>query len=344
MGITPLFKEEKRSFMQEVWVKIAPWNKELVLTALEGGAQGLWVEDGRGEAVKALARIPVLASDGDYVPGETAEIFRISDGKQEEEVAGLAASRLVVLECTDWTIIPLENLIAKKVDVMPVVKSLDAARTAFGILEVGVRRVMLDIQEPLVLQAALEGLQVQGGREALEEAVVTEVRSLGMGDRVCVDTCTSMVPGQGMLVGDSSSALFLVHAETESNPYVAPRPFRVNAGAVHAYTRVDGGRTRYLAELSAGDTVMLVDSEGNTSPAVVGRVKIEKRPLLLIRAEVAGKGVHTIVQNAETIRLTAPGGRPVSVVTLNPGDRVLVCLEEGGRHFGHAVEETITEK
>ncbi|TWI65742.1 3-dehydroquinate synthase II [Desulfobotulus alkaliphilus] len=330
--------------MREIWVKIAPWNKELVLTALEGGAHGLWVEDGRGQDVAELARIPVIASDGDFVPGETSEIFKISDGSQEEAVAALSVSRLVVLECTDWTIIPLENLIAKKADVMPVVRSFEEARTAFGILEVGVRRVMLDIQEPAALQAALSGLQEVHGSEMLEEAVVTEIRPLGMGDRVCVDTCTSMLPGQGMLVGDSSSALFLVHAETESNPYVAPRPFRVNAGAVHAYTRVDGGRTRYLAELKAGDSVMLVDSSGNTSPAVVGRVKIEKRPLLLIRAEVAGKGIHTIVQNAETIRLTAPGGRPVSVVSITPGDRVLVCLEEGGRHFGHAVEETITEQ
>jgi 3-dehydroquinate synthase II len=38
-----------------------------------------------------------------------------------------------------------------------------------------------------------------------------------------------------MLVGNSSAFTFLVNAETESNPYVAPRPFRINAGAVHAY-------------------------------------------------------------------------------------------------------------
>ena len=59
-----------------------------------------------------------------------------------------------------------------------------------------------------------------------------------MGDRVCVDTCANMGLGEGMLVGNSSGGLFLVHAESLENPYVAPRPFRVNAGPVHAYIRV----------------------------------------------------------------------------------------------------------
>lgn len=330
--------------MREIWVKIAPWDKELVLTALEGGADGLWVEDGMGEAVRELGRVQTISSDGDLVWDKDAVMYRITDGVQEEEIARIATTKTVVLECTDWTIIPLENLIAKGADVMPVVDSLAGARTAFEILEVGVRRVMLDIQDAGALKEALSALQKIHGTEALQEAVVTEVTPLGMGDRVCVDTCTKMEGGQGMLVGNSSAALFLVHAETESNPYVAPRPFRVNAGAVHAYTRVEGGKTRYLSELAAGDTVLLVDHEGNTVPAVVGRIKIEKRPLMLIRAEVEGRGIATIVQNAETIRLTRPDGTPVSVIGLAAGDRVLVALEEGGRHFGHKVTETITEQ
>ena len=68
------------------------------------------------------------------------------------------------------------------------------------------------------------------------------VRQAGLGDRACVDTCSQMEQGQGMLVGNSSGGLFLVHAESVENPYVAPRPFRVNAGPVHAYIRVPGVR------------------------------------------------------------------------------------------------------
>jgi len=50
------------------------------------------------------------------------------------------------------------------------------------------------------------------------------------------------------------------------------------------------------------------------------------------------------VQNAETIRLVTPQGRPISVVDLEPGSEVLVALEESGRHFGVKVDETIDEK
>ena len=159
-----------------------------------------------------------------------------------------------------------------------------------------------------------------------------------------MDTCTSMTLGQGILVGNSSSALFLVHAESVFNPYVAPRPFRVNAGPVHAYTRVPGGKTRYLSELSAGDEVLIVDFEGNTTVGTIGRLKIEKRPLMLVKAVVGDKEVTTILQNAETIRLTDPEGKPLSVVSLKPGDKVLVAVEEWGRHFGYKIDETITEK
>lgn len=167
-----------------------------------------------------------------------------------------------------------------------------------------------------------------------------------MGDRVCVDTCTMMHDGEGMAVGNTSSAFLLVHAETLENPYVSPRPFRVNAGAVHSYALVAGGKTSYLSEISAGDRVLIVNSAGETEEATVGRVKIEKRPLLLVEAEPEGGGapISAVLQNAETIRLMREDGSAVSVIDLKPGDRILGRMEKGGRHFGHAIEETILEK
>ncbi|MBM3957547.1 MAG: 3-dehydroquinate synthase II, partial [Gemmatimonadetes bacterium] len=148
---------------------------------------------------------------------------------------------------------------------------------------------------------------------------------------------------EGMLVGSSSAAMFLVHSESVENPYVEPRPFRVNAGPVHAYVRVPGGKTRYLSELSAGDAALIVRSDGSTYTAVIGRVKVERRPLALVRAEVGGEELTTILQNAETIRLVTPEGQPISVVALAPGTQVLVALEKAGRHLGTKIEETIEE-
>ena len=81
-----------------------------------------------------------------------------------------------------------------------------------------------------------------------------------------------------------------------------------------------------------------------TTAGVVGRVKVERRPLLLVAADAGGREIATILQNAETIRLTRASGEAVSIVTLQPGDEVLVALEERGRHFGHKIQETILEK
>ena len=91
-----------------------------------------------------------------------------------------------------------------------------------------------------------------------------------MGDRVCVDTCSLLSDSEGMLIGNTSAGAFLVHAETLENPYVAPRPFRVNAGAVHAYATMPGGKTAYLSDLKAGDRVLISDSQGRTKEATVG--------------------------------------------------------------------------
>ena len=316
----------------------------MVTTAIEGGVDGVLVPPGYLDQVKALGKITVIAEDGDLKLGRDVDFFAIRGHDDEAEILALSRQKKVILKCDDWTIIPLENLIAQQADVIAQVGSLEEAVTAFGILEKGVRHILLSVDDAVTLKKTLNALLESPDQTALTTATIVSVTSVGMGDRVCVDTCSNMGPGQGILVGNSSSALFLIHAESLENPYVAPRPFRVNAGAVHAYTRVPGGKTRYLSELSAGDGVLVVDHAGKSHVSVVGRLKIEKRPLMLITARAGDSTITTIVQNAETIRLTQPDGEALSVVSLKTGDEVLVALEAAGRHFGHKVDETITEK
>ena len=55
---------------------------------------------------------------------------------------------------------------------------------------------------------------------------------------------------------------------------------------MHAYVAVPGGRTCYLSELRAGNEVIVVDKKGLQRTAIVGRVKIESRPLILVEAKV----------------------------------------------------------
>ena len=330
--------------MRKIWVKVDPWNKKMVTTALEGGADGVMVPQGFSEKVKALGRIQTISEDGDLILGEDVVFYNIKSGEDEDKIVKLSHDKRVILQSSDWTIIPLENLIAKGAKVIAQVRNLEEAQTAFGILEIGVEHILFHSNDAIELKKVLSWLHSEGDRISLQAAEIVEISPVGMGDRVCVDSCTSMTMGQGMLVGNSSSALFLVHSESIVNPYVTPRPFRVNAGPVHAYTRIPGGKTKYLSELSAGDQVLIVDFKGNTTTGIVGRLKIEKRPLMLVKAVIGDKEISSIVQNAETIRLTDPQGKALSVVSLVPGDKVLAAVEEGGRHFGIKIEESITEK
>ncbi len=330
--------------MKQLWVKVDPWDKKLVTTALESGADALWVAPGKVQEVKALGLIPVVAEDGDLIPGRDLAEVTVTGTTDEAEVVRLASRHPVVVRTPDWTIIPLENLVAQSGNIFVEVAALEEARTALGVLEKGVDGLVLNSRDPGVIKAVARLVKEASPPVPLTVARITGLRPLGMGDRVCVDTCANMGLGEGMLVGNSSGGLFLVHAESLENPYVAPRPFRVNAGPVHAYLRVTGGKTRYLGELKAGDEVLVVNHEGRTRPAVVGRVKVESRPLMLVAAEAEGREITTILQNAETIRLTRPDGQAVSIVALKPGDEILAALEEAGRHFGHKVQETILEK
>ncbi|MCF8094743.1 MAG: 3-dehydroquinate synthase II [Desulfobacteraceae bacterium] len=327
-----------------IWIKVDPWDKELATTALENGADGLVIPPGYSDTAKSLGRIQTVSEDGDLKIGTDVVYYTVTGNEDEEEIARLAREKKVILTCSDWTVIPIENLIARGASVIAQAEGIDEAKTAFGILEKGVDHILYNPSDSADLKKALEVLKSENEGISLDTAEITELRPLGMGDRVCVDTCSDMQPGEGMLVGNASSALFLVHSESVSNPYVAPRPFRVNAGPVHAYTRVPGGKTRYLSELSSGDEVLLVNHKGDSVPAIVGRLKIEKRPLMLVKAKVKDREISTILQNAETIRLTDPEGNPVSVSVLKPGDHVLAATEDSGRHFGMKIDETITEK
>jgi 3-dehydroquinate synthase II len=96
--------------------------------------------------------------------------------------------------------------------------------------------------------------------------------------------------------------------------------------------------------LAAGDEVLAVDSEGRSRSVIVGRLKVERRPLVLVEAAAEGRRVTAIVQNAETIRFVTPGGSAVSVAELKENDEVLLRTEEGGRHFGMRIQETIAER
>ena len=87
------------------------------------------------------------------------------------------------------------------------------------------------------------------------------------------------------------------------------------------------------------------NSDGTEGIAIAAQALTGEQLMLnMVAAEAEGREISIILQNAETIRLTRPGGEAVSIVSLQPGDEVLVALERGARHFGHQIQESITEK
>ncbi len=366
-----------------VWVK-TDWDESwenrrpFVSAAIESGADAVLVRPGEAKKVLELGSILVVGDaetpEASVVKltvekpdvDETLQLIRKlrQQGKKvavQVEVSNKALERAAVevgrsadyliAVTPDWKVIPLENMIAElhgsEVKVLAGVKDVDEAKLAVETLERGTDGVLIDPRERGVeeIKKICESFG-QLGTEHLKlvPARIKNVRPVGSGDRACVDTTTLMKIGEGMLVGSQAGGLFLVHSETLPSEFVEPRPFRVNAGAVHAYIRLPGEKTKYISELGAGDEVLIVDARGNARTSVIGRVKIERRPLLLVEAERDGEIYKTLLQNAETINLVGKDGGPISVTKLKPGDEVLVFIERTGRHFGMKVDESLIER
>ena len=325
--------------MPKIFYKSVPFKKEDVTLALESGVDGIITEADKVEGVHRLALGVVMAQE------EIPTIILSSKADEQEAARRIKAGEKIALG-RGWEIIPVENLLAQP-EVAPYLAletaSLTEARLAAGILERGVDNIVVLPEGIGDLKRIIAELKLSQGKIDLEIAHITEVRSVGLGHRVCVDTLSLLSRSQGMMIGNSSAFTFLVHAETEHNEYVAARPFRINAGGVHAYAIQPNDKTCYVGELASGDEVLIVSADGSTALATIGRIKTEIRPMLMIRAETQTRSGAVFLQNAETIRLTRPDGMPVSVVSLQVGDEVLCRTDEAGRHFGMRVQENILE-
>jgi 3-dehydroquinate synthase II len=335
-----------------LWVRPTGRHEQVAGAALEAGADGVLVPTDRVEEVEGVGRLPLAPLDGDTVDlaGADARVVEITGPEDQEEAEALIGGLdTLIVRGTDWSIIPLENLIAWAQDtrttLLAEVTSPKQAEVALTTLEAGADGLVLATDDPARVHEVGElAAEHGGGTLDLVEATVTSIEDAGMGDRVCVDTTSLLEPDEGLLVGSRSAFLALVASEAREAGYVDARPFRVNAGAVHAYALAPGDETRYLSEVRAGTPLLAVGAEGATRRVVTGRAKVERRPMLLVELEGPDGGEGTLVlQNAETIRLVTADG-VASVAELEPGDAVLAHpAHEGGRHFGTAIDETVRE-
>jgi 3-dehydroquinate synthase II len=276
--------------------------------------------------------------------------FQVLSNTDIENILTIAKKGLdfVVVEVKDWKIIPLENIIAKlhkiHTKIFAIARTPEEVRKMFSILEVGVDGVIFSTSS---INEVREAMVYLGTRSFdMKPAKIIDIKEVGDGERVCVDTASILHKGEGMLIGSRSNFLFLVHNESVGSSFTSPRPFRVNAGAVHCYTLSPDGTTNYLSEVETGSEVLILNSKGKARRATVGRSKIERRPMLMIKAQVRDEIGGIIAQDAETIRFVKPNGQLVSVTHLKKGDIVMVHSKPAtGRHFGMEVsDEYILEK
>jgi len=299
-----------------------------------------------------LGDLKLVSRLEDVSPNSCLKIEVKSGGDEEKAVkASDMGCRYVLVRCSDWKIIPLENLVAKlhgRTKIIAEASGIEDAETLLKVLELGVDGVLIETDDPKEvrkLRESVDRVVLKTNVLELRRAKVISIRPLKLGARVCLDTCDMLSPCEGFLVGCQSAGLFLIEAEVHGNPYVEARPFRVNAGPPALYILAPSGKTRYLSELRAGETLLAVKGDGTFREVELCRVKIEWRPLKLVEAEYEGKVYKVVVQDAETIRFVTPEGS-ISLAELSPGDEILIFVqEEGGRHFGTLVKgERIIER
>jgi 3-dehydroquinate synthase II len=317
-----------------------------------------------GDVVPTWAENPLFAcEDGRVLDEENKSVgahVDISDAAGQDAARSMVGLvQWLVLSTGEWQMIPLENLVAAAQDsgtsIVARIDAEQAIRGAAFALETGVDALLIPPGDAeLWAQAqtiAAERLSLCSQADESQEAELVEVEIIaiedgGVGDRACIDLTSMLKVGEGLLIGSSAAAMVLVHGETLDSEFVPPRPFRVNAGAVHAYVLMADDSTKYLCELKAGDAVAVCDAQGDTRSVVVGRLKIESRPFLLVRFHHLASGTigQTFLQQAETVRLVSPAGEMPSVTTLCIGDYLLARIGASARHIGQNVMSASEER
>ncbi|MCP4683331.1 MAG: 3-dehydroquinate synthase II, partial [Desulfobacterales bacterium] len=113
--------------MKEIWVKADPWKKELVTSALEAGADAVLVPPDKVENVKELGLITSVSDNGDLKWGKDVVYVEIESTEDEKEIVKLSRQKRVIVKTKDWTIIPLENLVAQTNNIYVEVDDLKSA-------------------------------------------------------------------------------------------------------------------------------------------------------------------------------------------------------------------------
>jgi len=308
--------------------------------------------------------IPNIISNGNSIIKDDeviGQIININGSEGQDIARSLVGSvNWLLLEFEDWSMIPIENIIAactgSPTKIAALIRTPAEAQGAAFALEIGVDALVIKPEQQMIDSATIaksqrgeivEPINDVEDNEIIElqPLLITNIESGGISDRYCIDLTSLLEIGEGMLIGSSSSCMVLIHGETLDSEYVPSRPFRVNAGPPHAYIVMADRTTKYLSELKAGDEVLIVSDSQNCKSATIGRLKIERRPMLLFSFKNTNdKESQVFTQQAETVRLVTSQRKLIAVTDLTIGEQILGWSSRDARHIGVAVPSEVVER
>jgi 3-dehydroquinate synthase II len=300
-----------------------------------------------GEEWYRRTRAGYRALAGGAGTGSVRIVTVASPAELETALAVASGSGGVALRWKGERVIPLETVVARghrRFRVWVATDRIEEVHGALGALERGADRVVVELGATADVDALAARLDVSDDRPLRwGRATVTRCEPAGVSERVIVDTSSLLLAKEGLLLGSSAGLLFHVASEAVGSRYTRPRPFRVNAGSPHSYVLMADGTTRYLSELEAGDSLLVTTPRGVSRAVRVGRLKIERRPMVLVAARSSSQVATIFLQEAETVRLSTDRG-PVPSTAVRAGMRLLSVSLPRGRHLGVEVEETVEER
>lgn len=164
----------------------------------------------------------------------------------------------------------------------------------------------------------------------LEAFEVTEVRELGIGLHARVDLCSTIHSQEGLMIGSSATRLLQISTLPEPSGR-RHLNFAVSAGSAQSFIYADNTRLRHLSRLQSGEQIFAVNAEGRRRQVIVGRVRIERSPLIAIETRSSQGASATLIAHQDpAVCLTSQEGRLLRVTDLMLGERIRGCEPNTG--------------
>ena len=208
--------------------------KKIISSALEDGYTTMLIRE-EDKGLRRLGRYDALTLRGTDIFREEEKvgaILRIGSASDLKKASAYKDKvQFLLIDARDWKVIPLENLIAEfrgsQTKLLATASTVEEAKLFSETMECGADGIVIVPKDGESVESFSSLRTVNSPKIALTAVPITKIGALTIGDRVCVDTCSMMSVGEGMLVGSQSSCLF-------------PDQFGIHGERVCLFTSVQG--------------------------------------------------------------------------------------------------------